>query len=231
MSPPTVTAAVPADVPADRQKPFAPRLRIGLTGGIASGKSAVGAALSDLGAVLIDYDRLAREAVEPGSPALQEIVERFGSEIIRPDGSLDRPALGAVVFNDADARRDLEKITHPQIGRLAAAREQQAGADAIVVHDNPLLVEMGMHERCDVVIVVDVPEATQIERLVEFRHMSLDDARARIAAQAPRQQRAGVADVIIDNTGSLDELATKVGGVWASLAGRDLPEPTGQDQA
>lgn len=231
MSPPTVTVAVQAEETPPERRPPRPRLRVGLTGGIASGKSAVAAAFADLGAVLIDYDQLAREAVAPGSPALQEIVERFGSDMIRPDGSLDRPALGAIVFEDREALRDLEAITHPQIGRLAAAREHQAGADAIVVHDNPLLVEMGTHEDCDVVIVVDVPEETQIERLVRFRQMSSDDARARIAAQVPRQQRADVADIIIDNTGSLDELATKVGGVWASLAGRDLPEHAGQDQA
>src|SRR5699024_11129518 len=152
----------------------------------------------------------------------------FGDGIILADGSLGRPALGAIVFDDLTARRDLEAITHPAIGQLAAKREARAG-DAVVVHDNALRIEMGMHERCEVVVVVDVPQETQIERLMSTRQLSEDDARARVAAQASREQRAGVADVVIDNTGSLDELAVKVGGVWASLAGRDLPEPTGRD--
>ena len=195
-------------------------LRVGLTGGIGSGKSAVSALLASHGAVVIDYDQLAREAVEPGSPALAEIARRFGDEVIAPDGSLDRPALGAVVFADDDALKDLNAITHPAIGRLAVARENAAGPDAIVVHDNPLLVEMGAAERCDVVIVVDVHEDVQVERLVSVRGMSEDDARARIAAQAPREKRTGAADLVIDNTGPLDELARIVGGVWNELVSR-----------
>jgi dephospho-CoA kinase len=176
--------------------------------------------LASHGAVVIDYDQLAREAVEPGGPALAEIARRFGDEVIAPDGSLDRPALGAVVFADDDALKDLNAITHPAIGRLAVARENAAGPDAIVVHDNPLLVEMGAAERCDVVIVVDVPEDVQVERLVSLRGMSEDEARARIAAQAPREKRTGAADLVIDNTGPLDELARIVGGVWNELVSR-----------
>jgi dephospho-CoA kinase len=195
-------------------------LRVGLTGGIGSGKSAVSELLAAHGAVVIDYDVLAREAVEPGSSGLQAIAERFGSEVIAPDGTLDRPALAAIVFADPDALAALNGITHPAIWQLAAAREAEAGPDAIVVHDNPLLVEMGAAEHCDVVVVVDVPEDVQVARLVSSRGMPESDARARIAAQASRQQRTGAADLVIDNTGSLDELAVIVGGTWDELVSR-----------
>ena len=195
-------------------------LRVGLTGGIGSGKSAVSELLAAHGAVVIDYDVLAREAVEPGSPGLQAIVERFGSEVIAPDGTLDRPALAAIVFADPEALTALNGITHPAIWQLAAAREAEAGPDAIVVHDNPLLVEMGAAQHCDVVVVVDVPEDVQIARLVTSRGMPESDARARIATQASRQQRTGAADLVIDNTGSLDELAVIVGGTWDELVSR-----------
>jgi dephospho-CoA kinase len=195
-------------------------LRVGLTGGIGSGKSAVSALLADHGAVVIDYDQLAREAVRPGSPAVAAIARRFGEDVIAPDGSLDRPALGALVFADPVALQDLNAITHPAIGELAVERENAAGPDAIVVHDNPLLVEMGAAERCDVVIVVDVPEEVQVERLVTLRGMSEGDARARIAAQAPRAERTGAADLVIDNTGPLNELVLIVGGAWDELVSR-----------
>ena len=195
-------------------------LRVGLTGGIGSGKSSVSALLASHGAVVIDYDKLAREAVEPGSAALEAIAERFGPDVIASDGTLDRPALGALVFADAGALADLNGITHPAIGRLAAARQAGAAADAIVVHDNPLLVEMGAVEHCDVVVVVDVPEDVQVERLMHHRGMTEDDARARIAAQASRKERTGAADLVIDNTGSRDELAVIVGGTWDELVSR-----------
>jgi len=195
-------------------------LRVGLTGGIGSGKSAVSGLLAAHGAVVVDYDVLAREAVEPGSPGLEAIAERFGSGVIAPDGTLDRPALAAIVFADSQALADLNAITHPAIWNLAAAREAEAGPDAIVVHDNPLLVEMGAAKHCDVVVVVDVPEDVQIARLVSSRGMSESDARARIATQASRQQRTGAADLVIDNTGSLDELAVIVGGTWDELVSR-----------
>jgi dephospho-CoA kinase len=195
-------------------------LRVGLTGGIGSGKSAVSELLAAHGAVVIDYDVLAREAVEPGSPGLQAIAERFGSEVIAPDGTLDRPTLAAIVFADPEALTALNGITHPAIWQLAAAREAEAGPDAIVVHDNPLLVEMGAAQHCDVVVVVDVPEDVQIARLVRSRGMPESDARARIATQASRQQRTGAADLVIDNTGSLDELALIVGGTWDELVSR-----------
>ena len=195
-------------------------LRVGLTGGIGSGKSTVSELLAAHGAVVIDYDVLAREAVEPGSPGLEAIAERFGPRVIAPDGTLDRPALAAIVFADPGALADLNAITHPAIWRLAAAREAEAGPDAIVVHDNPLLVEMGAAERCDVVIVVDVPEEVQVARVVSSRGMSETEAKARIAAQASREQRTGAADLVIDNTGPLDELALIVGGPWDELVSR-----------
>jgi dephospho-CoA kinase len=195
-------------------------LRVGLTGGIGSGKSTVSALLAGHGAVVVDYDRLAREVVEPGRPALTAIAARFGDGVIAADGTLDRPALGAIVFGDAAALADLNGITHPAIRDLAAEREREAGADAVVVHDNPLLVEMGADAQCDVVVVVDVPVEVQVERLTTVRGMSADEARARIAAQASREQRTGVADLVIDNTGPESELALIVGGIWSELASK-----------
>lgn len=191
--------------------------RVGLTGGIASGKSTVSARLAELGAVVIDYDRLAREVVEPGSPALDLIARRFGASVIAADGSLDRPSLGAVVFSDPTALKDLEAITHPAIRDLARTREDAAGEGTIVVHDNPLLVEMGAAEACDVVIVVDVPEDVQVARMVADRGMAEADARARIAAQAQRETRLAAADVVIENTGTLADLDARIDEVWSSL--------------
>ncbi|AWB92049.1 dephospho-CoA kinase [Aeromicrobium chenweiae] len=195
-------------------------LKVGLTGGIGSGKSTVSALLAAHGAVVIDYDQLARDVVAPGSPTLAEIAARFGDEVIAADGSLDRPALGAIVFADAEALSDLNGITHPAIRRLADERQDAAGSDAIVVHDNPLLVEMGAAALCDVVVVVDVPVDVQVDRLTTLRGMSEADARARIAAQASREERTGAADLVIDNTGPQDELALIVGGTWDELVSR-----------
>src|SRR5665811_1679499 len=192
-------------------------LRVGLTGGIGSGKSEVSAMLAERGAVIIDADKLAREVVQPGTPALARIVERFGAGILTRDGELDRPKLGSLVFADPSALKDLETITHPAILARGAELEELAGPETIVVHDNPLLVEMGAYKHCDFVVVVDVPEDVQIERLVQLRGMSEADARARIASHTGGKNRAGVADFIIGNTGSLDELAQVVGGVWAKL--------------
>lgn len=192
-------------------------LQVGLTGGIGSGKSTVSARLAALGAVVVDYDLLAREAVEPGTTALAAIVERFGREVVAADGTLDRPALGAVVFADEAARRDLEAITHPAVRELAAARVAAAPEDAVVVHDHPLLVEMGMATWCDVVVVVDVDPEVQVQRLVEQRGMSEADARARLAAQASREQRLAAADEVLDNGGTRDDLVAAVDALWARL--------------
>ncbi len=192
-------------------------LRVGLTGGIGSGKSAVSTLLAERGAVVIDADKIAREVVGVGTPALRAIVDRFGAEILTVDGTLDRPKLGAVVFADPAALKELEAITHPAIVARTAELEAAAGADAIVVHDNPLLVEMGAYKQCDFVVVVDVPAEVQVDRLVRLRGMTKTEAEARIAAQTSRKNRTGVADFVIDNTGSLSELARVVGGLWARL--------------
>lgn len=192
-------------------------LRVGLTGGIGSGKSAVSELLAKHGAVIIDYDQLARDVVAPGSPALRDIVTTFGAELLLADGSLDRPALGAIVFDNPELLRILEGITHPAIRAAAAARESAAGADDIVIHDNPLLIEMGQHAGLDFVVVVDIPQELQIARLSADRDMTEAEARARIANQTSRQDRAGAADLVIDNTGSLDDLARAVARLWDRL--------------
>ncbi len=192
-------------------------LHVGLTGGIGSGTSTVSARLAELCAVVVAYARLSREAVEPGTPGLAAIRERFGDAVVAADGSLDRPALGAVVFADEAARRDLEAITHPAIRDLAAARVAAAADDAVVVHDHPLLVEMGMAAACDVVVVVDLPPELQVRRLVEQRGMAEDDARARLAAQTSREQRLAAADEVLDNQGSREDLLAAVDALWARL--------------
>jgi dephospho-CoA kinase len=195
-------------------------LIVGLTGGIASGKSTVSALLAEHGAVVIDYDRLAREVVEPGTTALLAIVERFGDDVVHDDGTLDRPALGSIVFSDVQARRDLESITHGAIRDRAQQLTDAAGDDAIVVHDNPLLVEMGAASSMDVVLVVDVPVEQQVRRMVEDRGMSEVDARSRLDAQASRDERAAVADHLIDNSGSIEQLPDVVADVWRALQSR-----------
>ena len=191
--------------------------RLGLTGGIGSGKSAVSARLATHGAIVIDYDLLAREAVEPGTPALAAIAERFGADVIAADGTLDRTALAAVVFGDDAARHDLEAITHPAIFDLAIAREATAADDAVVVHDHPLLVEVGMDAFCDLVVVVDAPEDVQLERLVTLRGMTESDARARLAAQTTREDRVAAADIVLDNTGSIEDLEARVDEIWTRI--------------
>lgn len=205
---------------------------VGLTGGIGSGKSTVSSLLAARGAVVIDADAIAREVQAPGSPVLARIAERFGAEVIGPDGSLDRPALAAIVFADADALKDLNGIVHPAIGaettrRILAARE----TDRVVVLDIPLLTE-NPRSGLQGVIVVDVPVDLQVERLVAFRNFSSDDARARIAKQATREERLATADVVIDNSGTIDELIPQVDALWAWLVALpqlppdvELPQP------
>ncbi len=185
-------------------------MRIALTGGVASGKSTVARMLEELGAVVIDSDRLAREVVEPGTPGLAAVVAEFGKQVVTPDGSLDRPALGAVVFADESARRRLEGILHPLIRQRSAEIEESVDAGALVVHDIPLLVESGQADRFEVVLVVDVPVATQVERMVRDRGWSRADAEARVAAQATREQRLAAATHVLENTGTYDDLRERV---------------------
>jgi dephospho-CoA kinase len=189
-------------------------LRIGLTGGIGSGKSTVSALLAQHGAVVVDADRIAREVVEPGTPGLAAIVEAFGSGVLTPDGALDRPALAAVVFADPGARRTLDGIVHPLV--RARGRELEAGAPpgSVVVHDVPLLVETGQASSYDLVVVVLADEETRVARLVQ-RGLTAEDARARIAVQATDEQRRAAADVVLDNTGTPEELARQVDRFWA----------------
>lgn len=195
-------------------------LRLGLTGGIGAGKSEVSRMLSSYGAVLIDSDRIAREVVEPGSPGLAAVVAEFGPGVLTPDGTLDRPKLGGIVFGDPERLRALNAIVHPLVRARSAELEAAAGPDAIVVHDVPLLAENGLAPLYDLVMVVDVAPGTQVDRLVRLRGMTEDEARARMAAQATREQRLAVADVVIDNDGPLEELEPQVRKVWAELAER-----------
>jgi dephospho-CoA kinase len=192
-------------------------MRVGLTGGVASGKSTVSAILADLGAIVIDSDKLAREVVEPGTPGLAAVVEEFGEEVLAADGGLDRAALGAIVFADEEKRRRLEGILHPLIRARSAEIAAAAPPDALVVHDIPLLAESGQADRFDAVIVVDAPEETQVERMTTQRGWTEEDARSRIAAQASREQRRAIATYVIDNTGTLDDLRDKVAEVVEKL--------------
>lgn len=192
-------------------------MRVALTGGVASGKSTVAGILAELGAVVIDSDRLAREVVEPGTPGLAAVVEAFGPSVLDGDGRLDRPALGAVVFADEAARRRLEGILHPLIRARAAEIEAAAPEGSLVVHDIPLLVESGQAGRFDAVVVVDVPVETQVRRMVHDRGWTPEDARARVAAQAGREERRAVATHVVDNTGTRDDLRARVAEVVGSL--------------
>jgi dephospho-CoA kinase len=193
-------------------------VRVGLTGGVGAGKSTVARALADLGVVVIDADALAREVVRPGTPGLAAVVAEFGPEVLGPDGALDRPRLGALVFADPDRRAALEAIVHPLVRRRAAELEAAAPAGALVVHDIPLLAETGQAGSFDAVLVVDVPPEVQVERLVRDRGWSADEAAARIAAQAARDDRLAVATHVIDNTGTLEDLRRRVAEVFAELS-------------
>lgn len=195
-------------------------LRIGLTGGIAAGKSAAARRFAELGAVVIDHDLLAREAVAPGTIGLERIVEEFGEEILAPDGSLDRAALGHIVFGSHEARARLNAIVHPEVRRLAAEREAAAGAaapGAVVVHDIPLLVETGQADAFHILVVVDTPADLRIRRLVEGRGLSLPEARQRVAAQATDDARREAADVVVSGARGEDELRAAVDALWARV--------------
>ncbi|GAB3193328.1 hypothetical protein GCM10027261_08130 [Geodermatophilus arenarius] len=188
-------------------------LRIGLTGGIGSGKSTVAALLAARGALVVDADRIAREVVEPGTAGLAAVVEAFGPDVLTPDGALDRPALAAVVFADPQARARLDGIVHPLVRARALEVVQSAPEDAVVVQDVPLLVETGQAGAYDLVLVVEADLDTRVARLV-LRGLTEDDARARIAAQATDEQRRAVADVVLDNSGAPEALAAQVERFW-----------------
>lgn len=195
-------------------------IKVGLTGGIGSGKSEVARLLEELGAVVVDADVLAREAVGPGTPGLAAVVEEFGPAVLAADGSLDRSRLGAVVFADPARREALEAIVHRYVGRRSAELTAAAPADAVVVYDVPLLVEKGLQDQYDVVVVVDVPPEAQVQRLAALRGMTEGNARARMAAQASREQRLAAADLVIDNTGDLAALRDRTGTVWELVVSR-----------
>lgn len=188
-------------------------LRIGLTGGIGSGKSTVSALLAERGAVIVDADLIAREVVEPGTPGLAAVTEAFGDGVLAADGSLDRPALASIVFADPDARARLDAIVHPLVRERAVQLTAAAAPDAVLVNDVPLLVETGQAGSYDLVLVVEADLDTRLVRLVE-RGVTEEDARARIAAQATDEQRRAVADVVLHNSGTREQLAEQVARFW-----------------
>ncbi|MEY9966437.1 dephospho-CoA kinase [Streptacidiphilus sp. MAP12-16] len=195
-------------------------LKVGLTGGIGAGKSEVSRLLASYGAVVVDADLIAREVVAPGTEGLAAVVAEFGPEVLMPDGSLDRPKLGAVVFADPARLAALNAIVHPLVGRRSAELEAQAGTDDVVVHDVPLLAENGLAPRYDLVVVVDAADGTRLERLVKLRGMAEAEAGARMAAQASREKRLAVADLVIDNDGPMERLEPQVRAIWRELRER-----------
>ncbi|HEX2849226.1 MAG TPA: dephospho-CoA kinase [Acidimicrobiales bacterium] len=198
---------------------------VGLTGGIGSGKSTVASLLAARGAVIVDADAIVREIQAPGGLAYQGIVDRFGPGVVAADGTLDRPALAAIVFNDEAARRDLNALTHPLVGRVMFERiAANAGTDKVVVLDIPLLAERGGKGAYPVagVIVVDTPVDVAVERLVRHRGFDEDDARARVASQISRDERLAIADFVVDNGGAPDALDEQIDRCWAWIA--TLPE-------
>ncbi len=204
---------------------------IGLTGGIGSGKSSVSALLAERGAVIIDADQITREVQAPGGQAYQGIVDRFGTDILAPDGAIDRPALAAIVFNDKQALADLNGLVHPAVGKVMAERmAAEAATDHVVVLDIPLLAESTtQRDYLAGVLVVDCPVETAVERLTGQRAMTEEDARARVAAQATREERLAKADFVVDNSGDLAHLGAEVDRAWAwiqALAQKATADPT-----
>ncbi|MBB5964729.1 dephospho-CoA kinase [Planomonospora venezuelensis] len=195
-------------------------LKVGLTGGIGSGKSEVSRRLSARGAMVIDADKIAREVVEPGTEGLARVVAVFGDEVLRQDGTLDRERLGSIVFADSERLAALNAIVHPLVGARVAELQSRADEHAVVVYDVPLLAENGLAPMYDVVVVVDAADEVRLARLVGVRGMTEQDARARIAAQAAREDRLAVADVVIPNEGSLEDLDARVDDLWAELSAR-----------
>ena len=193
-------------------------LMVGLTGGIGSGKSTVASLLAKRGAIVIDADAIAREVVEPGMPALEKLVERFGPEILHEDGSLDRPKLAGIAFVDDETRKELEAITHPAIGALFLQRVAESPAGSVVIHDVPLLVESKRGFEYAAVIVVEAPLEVRLDRL-ESRGVPRDDARRRIELQASDEDRRKVATWLVDNAGDLDALERRIDDIWTELDG------------
>ena len=195
-------------------------LKVGLTGGIGAGKSEVSRLLDSYGAVLVDADLIAREVVAPGTPGLAAVVAEFGEEVLLPDGALDRPRLGSVVFADPARLAALNAIVHPLVRDRSAELERRAGPGDVLVNDVPLLAENGLAKVFDLVVVVDAAEATRLDRLVRLRGMPEKEARARMAAQSSREDRLAIADLVIDNDGPLEALEPQVREVWAELRRR-----------
>jgi dephospho-CoA kinase len=195
-------------------------LRVGLTGGIGAGKSEVSKRLAAQGAIVIDADLIAREVVAPGTDGLAEVVAAFGPDVLGPDGRLDRVRLGELVFSDPDKLAKLNAIVHPRVGARMRELEESAGPGSIVVHDVPLIAENGLADAYDLVVVVDAPLRMQVERLLRTRSMTSGQAQARMAAQAAREERLAIADIVLDNSGSLAELDRQVGELWSELRRR-----------
>lgn len=195
-------------------------ISVGLTGGIASGKSAVSARLAEHGAIVIDSDVLARQVLEPGTDGLDEVVETFGPGVLTSSGTLDREALAQIIFADEDARLRLNAIVHPRVAEARDGLRAQAPEGAVVVEDIPLLVETGQADRFDVVVVVSAPEEQRLGRIVRDRDTSSEDAQARIDAQTSDAERTAVADVVLENSGTLDELHAQVDELYEKLRGR-----------
>ncbi|TDT95768.1 dephospho-CoA kinase [Streptomyces sp. 846.5] len=195
-------------------------LKVGLTGGIGAGKSEVSRLLASYGAVLVDADLIAREVVAPGTPGLAAVVAEFGTGVLLPDGSLDRPKLGSIVFADPARLAALNAIVHPLVRDRSAELEGRAGPGDVLVNDVPLLAENGLSKLFDLVVVVDAADATRLDRLVRLRGMAEGDALARMAAQSSREDRLAVADLVIDNDGLLAALEPQVRALWAELRRR-----------
>jgi dephospho-CoA kinase len=195
-------------------------LKVGLTGGIGAGKSEVSRLLASYGAVLVDADLIAREVVAPGTPGLAAVVAEFGDGVLLPDGALDRPKLGSLVFADPARLAALNAIVHPLVRDRSAELERRVGPGDVLVNDVPLLAENGLAKVFDLVVVVDAAEATRLDRLVRLRGMAENEARARMAAQSSREDRLAIADLVIDNDGPLEALEPQVREVWAELRRR-----------